>query len=358
VDFTERIRVDGTAIREDEAAPILAALQTNGEYEGSFFEVATALALEHFRRRGVDVAVLEVGLGGRLDATNVCFPSVTAITTIDFDHMSSLGNTLAAIAAEKAGIVKPDVPLVLGEMPDEPREVIEAIAARRGSEVLRASEAVSLRLIESTWNGLELAVRLPHHPSSTANVPLPGRHQLANASVAIAAARLFDDAPETWEAMLAGLAGTHWPARLERIEGDGRAPTRVYDVAHNPGGAAALSRALDELGLPEGSVLLFGVLDDKELAAMVSHLARHFRRAITVTPPHPLRARPAKETAEALRAAGVEATPIDDVAKAAAAAIEIARADGGWIVATGSLFTVGPARVAFGDPVDRIASPR
>ncbi len=223
VDFEERIRVDGTPIHEDEAAPILAALQTQDSYDGSFFEVTTALAFEHFRRRGVDVAVLEVGLGGRLDATNVCFPAVTAITTIDFDHVASLGNTLGAIAAEKAGIIKPEVPLVLGAMPEEPREVIEAIAARRGAEILDAAKSVAMRVVESSWDGLELAFRLPHHPSSIARVPLPGVHQAKNAAVAIAAARLFDDTPETWEAMLAGLARTRWPGRLERVAGKGRA---------------------------------------------------------------------------------------------------------------------------------------
>ncbi len=124
-------------------------------------------------------------------------------------------------------------------------------------------------------------------------------------------------------------------------------------MAHNPGGAAALAAALDDLGIPAGSVLVIGVLDDKDLAGMAAPLARHFRRAIAVTPPHPLRARPAAETAGVLGAAGIETAAIPDVDRAIPAAVELAAKEGGWLVVTGSLFTVGPARVVLGDPIDR-----
>lgn len=363
VHFTERIRVDGVAIREDEAAPILEKLRSSsGDYDASFFEVATALAFEHFRRRGVDVAVLEVGLGGRLDATNVCFPEVTAITSIDFDHVAALGNDLASIAAEKAGIVKPGVPVVVGPMLPEPRAVIEAIAARRGAPVHDARREVDLRLLESSWSGLEVAIRLPGAPPAIARTPLPGRHQADNLRVAALAAHLFEPQPELPELRLGGLAETRWPGRLEKIDGQNGEATRVYDVAHNAGGAAALAAALDELGVPANSLLLIGVLEDKNLQSMAASLARHFRRAIAITPPHPVRSRSAADTAAVLCAAGIDATPIEDVAAAVAAAREAVGAasvgEGGaandppWIVVTGSLFTVGAARVVFGDPVD------
>jgi dihydrofolate synthase/folylpolyglutamate synthase len=356
VDFAERIRVDGASISVDDAAPILSVLQSNDTYDGSFFEVATALAFEHFRRRGVDVAVLEVGLGGRLDATNVCHPIVTAITSIDFDHMEALGRDLVSIATEKAGIVKPGVPLVLGPIPGEPRAAIEAIAARRAAESLVAEETVHLRVLGSSWDGLEVAVRLPHHPSSVVRLPLPGRHQISNLAVALAAARLVDDSLETWEPMLAGLSSTRWPGRLERVSGAGGAPTRVYDVAHNAGGAAAFATALDELGVPAGSVLVVGVLEDKDLSAMAAHLARHFRRAVAVTPPHPIRARRAEDTAVVLRAAGIDAAALDSIEEGVSRARDLLEGDG-WIFVTGSLFTVGAVRTVLGDPIDR-TSPR
>ncbi len=249
--------------------------------------------------------MLEVGLGGRLDATNVCFPAVTAITTIDFDHVASLGNTLGAIAAEKAGIIKPEIPLVLGAMPEEPRRSSKRsrrAAARRSWTRRRASRCAwsSRRGMGSSWRspaassfvgGARAASR-----QSIKRRMRPSRSRPRGSSTT---------APETWEPMLAGLARTRWPGRLERVA-EGGAPTRVYDVAHNAGGAAALVAALDDLGIPAGSVLVIGVLDDKDLAGMAAPLARHFRRAVAVTPPHPLRARPAAETAGVLRAAGIE----------------------------------------------------
>lgn len=348
VDYAERIRVNGRPIDEDAAADILEKLELPdgegafGDFDGSFFEVTTAMAFEHFRREGVDVAVLEVGLGGRLDASNVCCPAVTVITSIDLDHVKTLGPDLASIATEKAGIVKPGIPLVIGAMEDEPREVIEAIAARRGAPV---HEPAAVRVLSSGWDGLEVAVRVAGGRERFARVPLPGRHQADNLAAAVAAVTLLDAREEAADALLEGLADTHWPGRLTRVEGN---PVRVYDVAHNAAGVDALDAALTELGVPEGSVLLLGVLGDKDLASMVGPLARHFHRAITATPPHPLRARPAAETAEALRAAGIEADAVEDVAAACAAAAAAVR-DGGWVFATGSLFTVGAAMVAFGD---------
>jgi len=353
VAFPERIRVDGTPISEAAAAPILERLELPerdgdyGAFDGSFFEVTTALAFEHFRRQGVDVAVLEVGLGGRLDASNVCFPTVTAITSIDLDHVKTLGPDLATIAAEKAGIVKPGIPVVVGEMAEEASQVIEAIATARGAPVRRAAEEVGLRVLSSGWDGLEVAVRVAGQRERYARLPLPGRHQLANLRVAVLAASLFDPREEALDDLLEGLEDTHWPGRLQRVDGT---PVRVYDVAHNQAGAEALSASLGELGVPEGAVLVIGVLGDKELEPMAATLSSHFRRAVAATPPHPVRARPASETAEALRAAGLEVEVVEDVAGACARAADLAGTEPVFV--TGSLFTVGAAMVAFGDPVD------
>jgi dihydrofolate synthase/folylpolyglutamate synthase len=349
VDYAERIRVDGLTIRDADATSILEELANpDGGFDGSFFEVVTALALEHFRRRGVDVAVLEVGLGGRLDATNVCIPKVAAITSIDLDHVQTLGPDRPSIAAEKAGIVKPGIPVVVGPLDDGARGVIEAIAARRGAPFRAAPEEVDVRVLASGWDGLDVSIRLPGDRARGARVPLPGRHQVANLQVAALASRLFDPRPDALELLLAGLEHTRWPGRLQRVEGN---PVRVYDVAHNAAGSAALADALDELGVPEGSVAVIGVLADKDLEAMAAAFARHFRRAVATTPPHPARARPAAETAAALEAAGIDAVAVDAVG----GAVDQARSllgTGGWLFVTGSLFTVGPAMEALGDPVD------
>jgi dihydrofolate synthase/folylpolyglutamate synthase len=354
IDYSERIRVDGVPIDEPAAAAALGRLErpegdgSFGLFDGSFFEVTTALAFEHFRRRGVDVAVLETGLGGRLDASNVCFPAVTAITSIDLDHTKTLGPDLASIAAEKAGILKPGVPVVLGPLEPEARDVIEAIAAARGAPVHDAEREVDVRVIVSDWEGLEVVVRMADLPAASARLPLPGRHQVANLKVALAAARLFDPREESWEDLVDGLEDTRWPGRLQRVEGT---PVRVYDVAHNLAGVQALSSALGDLGVPEGSVLVIGLLGDKDLAGEAEILARHFDRAVAATPPHPLRARPAAETAEGLRTAGIEAEAVDDVAAACERATGLLRGEGAVFV-TGSLFTVGAAMAAFGDRVD------
>ena len=368
VDFPERIRVDGAPLREEQAVPILEKLEVAGAsagagagvgpgttpadglgpYGASFFEVSTALALEHFRREGVDVAVLEVGLGGRLDATNVCCPAVTAITTIDFDHVETLGRDLATIAGEKAGIVKPGVPLVRGRMGEEAADVIAGIAARRGAPLHDAAADVRIRVLSSTWDGLEVALGLPDERERWIRLPLPGAHQLDNLAVAAWAARLFEPRPEAQDRLAEGFERTFWPGRLNRVEGN---PIRVYDVAHNAAGVRALVRSLDELGVPDGSVLMMGVLADKDLGEMAPLLARRFRRAVTCTPPHPLRARPAAETAAALRSAGMEVVAVDDPAGACEEATR--RLQGGWVFVTGSLFTVGAAMKAFGDPADR-----
>ena len=365
VDFPERIRVDGAPLREEQAVPILEKLEVAagpgrsaapsmaatdglGPYGASFFEVSTALALEHFRREGVDVAVLEVGLGGRLDATNICCPAVTAITTIDFDHVETLGHDLATIAGEKAGIVKPGVPLVRGRMGEEAADVIAGIAARRGAPLHDAAADVRVRVLSSSWDGLEVALGLPDERERWIRLPLPGAHQLDNLAVAAWAVRLFEPRPEAQDRLAEGFEHTFWPGRLNRVEGN---PVRVYDVAHNAAGVRALVRSLDELGVPDGSVLMMGVLADKDLGEMAPLLARRFRRAVTCTPPHPLRARPAAETAAALRGAGMEVVAVDDPAAACEEATR--RLEGGWVFVTGSLFTVGAAMKAFGDPADR-----
>jgi dihydrofolate synthase/folylpolyglutamate synthase len=349
VDFAERIRVDGHPIREEDAALALDAMtSTGGELDASFFEVTTALAFEHFRQSRVDIAVLEVGLGGRLDATSVCHPAVTVVTGIDLDHTKTLGGSLAEIAREKAGILRPGVPLVLGEMQPAPREACEEIARRRGVPVLRVDEEVELRVLSNNWDGLTARIRLPGDPEREVFTPLPGVHQSRNLATAALAARLVDSRPEALDLLLGGFGRTQWPGRLRKVAGN---PVRVYDVAHNAAGVAALSHSLVELGLPEGSVLVLGVLGDKDLSEMATRLSGVFRRAVTATPPHPVRARPAEETASALAAAGMNVDWRESVADAVAFARESLPA-GAWVVVAGSLFTVGAAMRAFGDPVD------
>jgi dihydrofolate synthase/folylpolyglutamate synthase len=257
VSLNERFVIDGRPVATDVLAAAIGdvraaveALRGEGalELQPTFFEVTTAVAFEVFRRAAVDVAVVEVGLGGRLDATNVVAPAVTAITSIGFDHQLYLGATLEAIALEKAGIVKTSVPVVVGDIAAGPLAVIERIALERGAPLMRAS------------------------PSDVAGfrVGLRGDHQLGNAAVAVRLLRLLDaqGLRVSDSAIAAGLAQPDWPGRLdERSLPDGR--RLLLDAAHNPAGAAALASYLRS---SPPAPLVFAAMRDKDVDGMFREL--------------------------------------------------------------------------------------
>jgi len=259
VDVAERFVVDGTpAARESlvsaagDVRDAIASMRADGalDVQPTFFEATTAVAFELFRRAKVEIAVLEVGLGGRLDATNVVAPIATAITSIAFDHQLYLGGTLGEIAREKAGIIKPGVPVVVGPMPSEAAAVIDAIAAERGAGVIRAAAA--------DVDGFSIG--------------LAGAHQRANAAVALHVLALVDarGIAVPRHAIAAGLADPHWPGRLDlRRLPDGR--ELLLDAAHNPAGAAALASYLQSLSSAPPP-LVFAAMRDKAVAEMFAAL--------------------------------------------------------------------------------------
>jgi dihydrofolate synthase/folylpolyglutamate synthase len=282
VDLTERFVVDGRPIGTDALAQAVAdvrgvveTLRREGtlDVQPTFFEVTTAVALELFRRANVDVAVMEVGLGGRLDATNVITPAVTAITSIGFDHQLYLGSTLEAIAFEKAGIIKNGIPVVVGELDDGPRAVIERIASERGAPLIRASAS-------------DVEERFA--------IGLPGRHQQANAAVAFNVLRLLDGqglrVPSA--AVAQGLARPEWPGRLDvRRLPDGR--EIMLDAAHNPAGAAALASYLDASRASARLPLVFAAMRDKDVDGMYRELLRSVGALIVTRASNPRSADPA-----------------------------------------------------------------
>jgi dihydrofolate synthase / folylpolyglutamate synthase len=288
----------------------------------TFFEAATAVAFEAFRQAAVTIAVLEVGLGGRLDATNVVNPIAAAITTVALDHQAQLGLTVQEIAREKAGVIRRGIAVVCGEMPVEATLVVVDACARSGARYRRAAELVDL---DQATGGRPLA--------------LAGAHQRGNATVAacLLAELEREGIPVHADALRAGLTEVVWPGRLERVRARGR--DVLLDAAHNPAGARALAAYLAESG-STGAVLVFGAMADKDVAAMLVELAP-VCRAIVCTRPQGPRAMPAAEAAAHARAAGAWAVSIEeDPAAAVGAAL---RMDAPVVVA-GSIFLIGPLR--------------
>jgi dihydrofolate synthase / folylpolyglutamate synthase len=251
----------------------------------TFFELTTAAAFDLFRSAGSDVAVLEVGMGGRFDATNVVSPAAAAITSIDLEHTRHLGHTIEAIAFEKAGIIKPGAPVVVGERRPEAVAVFERVAAERGARLVRALEdtAWSARIVDGET---DLALRTPHHDYGVVRLALRGLHQARNAVVAV---RLLEEASSAGiavdpRAITRGLTEAVWPARLE-VRRAGTAAV-LLDAAHNPAGARSLA---DYLGAvqPAGLPLLLGLMRDKDAATIVNTLAPVVTRFVFTTPTNP-----------------------------------------------------------------------
>ena len=290
----------------------------------TFFECTTAVAFDMFRERQVDVAVLEVGLGGRLDSTNIVSPIAAAIVSIDFDHEEQLGDSLASIAAEKAGVIKPGIPVVCGPLPDEALRVIASVCAERGATLIR------------TDTDAALTARVESMPLS-----LPGAHQRANAAVALRLLEAIDGDPSRGlpvgaEARRAGLTSTVWPGRIERFEVGG-CPI-VLDAAHNPSGARALASYLREAA-PKGITLVFGAMRDKAVREMLTALGPVARAILCTTAPSP-RAMPAEELAALAREIGLSAEAVPNPVDALARACGYGRT----VVVAGSIFLIGPVR--------------
>jgi dihydrofolate synthase / folylpolyglutamate synthase len=289
----------------------------------TFFEVSTAIAFEIFRRKQVDVAVVEVGLGGRFDATNVLTPVIAAITSIAFDHQRHLGHTLEAIAFEKAGIAKPGVPLIIGRLPPEASARVAQVAAEAGAPLVDAHATTTDR----------------RYPPLT--LALPGRHQLENAAVAVAILERWSmmRSPVPTGAIVTGLTECEWPGRLEwlRLPGGGEV---LIDAAHNPAGAQALASYLEDTRSPKLPIV-FAAMADKDAAGMIQALAPVASLFVATTAPHG-RGRPADEIAADIRkhAPGVQVL----VEPSPEAAVARALQQSPKAVAAGSIYMIGPLR--------------
>ncbi len=314
--FHERIRLAGELISEDLLTQLLDECVTaNGGEEITFFEITTCAAFLAFARVPADWTLLEVGLGGRLDATNVVdHPRLTIITPVSLDHQAFLGDTVAAIAGEKAGIIKRGAPVIVGPQTDEALAVIEARAARMGASVLAFGQHWHVgedrgRLIFQDERGL-LDLALPN---------LPGPHQIQNAGAAIAALRHLGRDEAACEA---AVTRAEWPARMQRLQ---RGPLVEMapkvelwlDGGHNPAGGEAIAATLARMP-PRETHLVCGMLNTKDVRGYMAPLSPHVRRLHAVSIPGEKNSLPAEVTQEAARSAGIEAVTAGSVADALA----------------------------------------
>jgi len=320
------------ASRDDlnEAAAVIRttveSLEAAGDLETSptFFECATAMAFELFRKAEMEIAVLEVGLGGRLDATNVVEPVAVAITSIDYDHQAQLGSTLEAIAYEKAGVIRPGIPVVCGPLPPGADNVIVQTCREQGARLLRAS----------SWTGLE---DLP----GAAAPALRGAHQRENARVAGCLLQELDAlGVQVDEASRrSGILDVEWPGRLETLRW--RGAEVLLDAAHNPAGARALADYLRETGWTPAT-LVFGALEDKDVRSMLAELAPACGAIVCTTPasPRALGAEVLATLAKGVAGAEWTVSAIPEPERA----LEFAVGASGQVVAAGSIFLIGRLR--------------
>lgn len=342
VRFNERIRVDGREISDAEVVRLTEEIRPHAEamaaarqaMQPTFFEFTTALACRYFRDRNVDLAVLEVGMGGRLDATNVVQPEVAVITRLDLEHTQHLGHTLERIAAEKAGIIKPGVPVWTVDQPALP--VLRTVAAQADAPLAVVGQ--DLHVTRTSWNLAGQELHVENGRRQTLHIPLLGGYQTENAALAYGALTTLQEGG--WHlprgALTRGFRTTRWPARLELLH---HRPTILLDATHTVEGAARLREALDALFPSRRVLLVLGILNDKDLAGMATHL-RPRSDVVIATQPETPRALPAEAVAAAFPASSAQV--VRPVAQAVERALALAEVDD-VVLITGSLYTAGEA---------------
>ena len=336
----ERIQIDGADIDDETFGKRIAEVVDvlGADHDLTYFEFGTVVAFWHFAQERVDIAVLETGLGGRLDATTACEPRVTCITPIDFDHQEYLGHTLTAIAGEKAGIVKPGVPLISSRQHPEALEVIE----RAGGPLLRLEGRDFGVVPEGDGSASFWSAAAPSAETESLvglRLPLKGPHQLQNLAVALACLQALTDFPLSPAELQEGVSATRWPGRLEEFSGS---PLVVLDGAHNPAGVQALLRALETDYRYRPVHLVFGVFADKDSEPMMRALFPKVA-ALHLTPVGNARSKDPRSYETLARALNARVQVHEDAVTALAAARATAPKDG-LVVVAGSLFLVGQLR--------------
>ena len=344
VAFNERIRVNGAAIADADVVDFARAMRAQVEQmQGTFFEATTAMAFRYFADQQVDIAVIETGMGGRLDSTNVVTPVASVITSIGFDHMEHLGNDLTSIAREKAGIIKPRVPVVAGVRDREAMDMINDKARIERAPLRYAYEVMKARVSNITLDGMELDLRGELHELRGVRSPFIGMHQVENIENATATLELLEGElrhPLSDEIYMRGIANAVVNSGLRcRLETVRREPRIVIDVAHNPAAFDRVVETLEAIGVQRGTWVL-GIMKDKDFGAVLTRVAPLCERMFCVAPPGD-RALSSKELTAAAISAGIAAHDAGPVEQGIEHAIQSNH--GETIFVAGSHYVAGEA---------------
>ncbi|MEW6375640.1 MAG: folylpolyglutamate synthase/dihydrofolate synthase family protein [Thermodesulfobacteriota bacterium] len=343
--FTERIKVNEKEIEREEVATLTEWMRERIEAAGitppfTFFDFTTAMALLYFKQKMVDVAVLEVGLGGRFDSTNVVDPLLSVITNIAKDHEEYLGRSILKIAKEKAGIIKQGRPLVTAATQPQALRLFSKTCREKGSPYFRVGK--EFRYVQAEEGSFDYEGL--HRKLWSLHLNLRGFHQIVNATTALGAMEVLEDLgyPVSTDAMVEGLKAVEWPGRLEMVYSS---PKVVLDGAHNPAGALALKDSLEKEFQYQHLVLLIGIMKDKDVKSIL-HLLSPLADHIILTRPHNDRAAPPALLKKALGQNGKKAEIIEELKEAIDRGLSMTAAED-LLCITGSLYTVGEAEAYF-----------
>ena len=329
-DYCERIQVSGKPVSHAELTELIEEIKPHVAKipKLTTFEITTALAFMAFAKRGVNAAVFEVGLGGRLDATNVVMPCVSVITSLSMDHTAVLGDTLAKIAGEKAGIIKEGVPLVSSPQKPEALKVLERVAREKNAPLTIIGKDVNFELLSSSLEGQNFRIH-----NSEFRIPLLGSHQLTNAVTAYAALKASGiEIPDT--AIQTGFSQVKWPARFEVAR---REPPVIFDSAHNDDSFAKLCETLETYFPGRMVTLIFGASEDKNIPGMFREMKAKIKKVIVTRADHP-RALEVEKIQRLADQAGVRHEAVTPVSSALARALELSAKDGSIVLSAGSMF--------------------
>ena len=343
-DYVERIQVNGQAMSHADMAELIKEIKPAVARVPflTTFEITTALGFLYFARQGCDAAVIEVGLGGRLDATNVVTPRVSVITSLSLDHTLVLGDTLTKIAGEKAGIIKDGVPVVSSPQKEEALTVLQNIADDHHSDFTLVGRDIGFKLLSHSMDGQALQVWTPGQPPLNLMIPLLGEHQVQNTAIAYAALKT-SRLEVSNEAIQKGFSSVKWRSRFEIAR---KEHPVIFESAHNQDSFARMAETLETYFPGKQVYLILGASEDKNLAGMFEEMKPKIKKLIATRADHPRALEPEK-ICQVAEQVGVEAESLEPVEAAFRRALELSEKDGSIVLSAGSMFVTAEVMTAW-----------